>query len=385
MNSEVTHQPPIELSRKAQMKDGLLPIVAVAGAVSVALLWSMSAQDPYWRLFESADAPAFEQNLEPSANWADAPLEFGNVDTGSMSQSNGLPSTPSRSYELPRALSHSPVDIGDTTIPAPMIALAPPAEPGSLADPGINMSVAYGPPRAAIPERVDLGSGIAALEAGSPELVIGFAPTPLPVPMVLRDRGNSAAALAVSGDALDPFVAPAPPAQPHIAATMSTEEALNLKRSQRINVQRRLALAGFNPHGADGVFGSMTRGAIADFQTAWGFPATGYLETALMSELTQRTEEAYQAWRHQVAAANSAAPEIAPAARERQFAGAEGEGRCARDNNGRIIERQSLACDLAGFGEKFISLGRNTLNDEDDETTEAISGASPELSSDLDR
>lgn len=363
------------------MKDGLLPIVAVAGAISVALLWTMSAQDPYWRLFDSTDEPAFEQNQEPSAALAVAPPEFGNADTGSMSPSNGLSRVISRTYELPGVPSHSPVDTGYSTIPTPMIALAPPVEPIPLSDPEINLNVAYGLPRSDIPARVELVPAIITTDANSSELVVAFAPTPLPAPMALRDRANGAIAVAASGDALDPFIAPAAPAQPRIAASQGTEEALALNRSQRVDVQRRLALAGFNPRGLDGVFGPRTRGAITDFQTAWGFPATGYLENSLVADLNQRTEDAYQAWKHQVAAASRAAPEIAPAARERQFAGAGDEGRCARGADGLIIERQSLACDIAGFGEEFISLGRNTLNGEDGETTGDITGADMETRS----
>ncbi len=195
------------------------------------------------------------------------------------------------------------------------------------------------------------------------DLVIAFAPTPLPSPVMLRDRGAGAVAEALSGHALDPFVAPAPPAQPRVAASELTEEALG--RHGRIDVQRRLALAGFDPSGFDGTFGPRTRGAIADFQTAWGFPATGYLEAAVYADLNQRTEHAFQALRRQAAAAPSAAPELAPIARERQLASAGDDNRCARRSDGRIIERQSVACDFAGVTEQFVSLGRNILNDED--------------------
>ena len=183
--------------------------------------------------------------------------------------------------------------------------------------------------------------------------------------MALRERGAGAVAQAVSGPALDPFDAPAAPAQPRVAGSAVTEAALALGRSGRIDVQRRLALAGFDPSGFDGTFGPRTRGAIADFQAAWGFPATGYLEAAVHADLYQRTEHAYQALRRQAAAAPSAAPNLAPIARERQLASAGDDNRCARRSDGRIIERQSFACDLAGFGEQFVSLGRNILNDED--------------------
>ena len=69
------------------MKDGLLPVVAVAGAVSVALLWGMSANDPYWRLFDapSVPAPAYEPPEDLRAALDSATLGFGNTDAGAIS------------------------------------------------------------------------------------------------------------------------------------------------------------------------------------------------------------------------------------------------------------------------------------------------------------
>ncbi len=129
-----------------------------------------------------------------------------------------------------------------------------------------------------VPATVPVSSDI----ADEADLVVAFVPTSLP--------------------------APTAPAQPRVAATELTEDALALGQHGRVDVQRRLALAGFDPNGFDGAFGPRTRGAIADFQTAWGFPATGYLEAAVYADLTQRTEDAYQALRRQAAAAPSAAP-----------------------------------------------------------------------------
>ena len=60
-----------------------------------------------------------------------------------------------------------------------------------------------------------------------------------------------------------------------------------------------------------------------------------------------------------------------------------------RNGTGRIIERQSLACDLTGFGEQFVSLGRNILNHEnngeDDGIVEIAARAPFALSSGSDR
>ncbi len=351
------------------MKDGLGPVVAVAGGVAAVLVWSMSVHDPYWRLFEipSLPAPAYEQPEDLLAVLAGATPEISNNDAGAMSPAaDPLASAERADIHLGIPLDISLREAEAAAIPEPMIALVPPLEPEPMTGPAVEQMIAYRLPRADIlaPAGFEpVGFETDTFETDT-DLVIAFAPTPLPSPVTLRDRGAGAVAEALSGHALDPFVAPAPPAQPGVAASELTEEALG--RHGRIDVQRRLALAGFDPSGFDGTFGPRTRGAIADFQIAWGFAATGYLEAAVHADLNQRTEDAYQALRRQAAAAPSAAPELAPVARERQLASAGDDNRCARRSGGRIIERQSLACDLAGFTEQFVSLGRNILNDEDD-------------------
>ena len=355
------------------MKDGLGPVVAVAGGVAAVLVWSMSVHDPYWRLFEipSLPAPAYEQPEDLLAVLAGATPEISNNDAGAMSPAaDPLASAERADIHLGIPLDISLREAEAAAIPEPMIALVPPLEPEPMTGPAVEQMIAYRLPRADIlaPAGFEpVGFETDTFETDT-DLVIAFAPTPLPSPVTLRDRGAGAVAEALSGRALDPFVAPAPPAQPRVAASELTEDALALERAERIDVQRRLALAGFDPSGFDGTFGPRTRGAIADFQTAWGFPATGYLEATVYADLTQRTEDAYQALRRQAAAAPSAAPELAPIAHERRIASAEREDRCERRSDGKIIERQSFACDLAGFGEQFVSLSRNILNDEDDGT-----------------
>ena len=345
------------------MKDGLLPVVAIAGGVSAVLLWSMSVSDPYWRLFDSPSLPAatYEPATNQRALLEAATLDYGNTDAGAISPSTDPLATAGHA-DFPLDIIAREAEVA--AIPEPMIALVPPFEPEPMAGPAFDTMIAYEMPRAATTAPVNLGP----VNLGPQiELVIAFAPTPLPAPAILRNRGTGAAA--VSERRLDPFVAPAPPAQPRFAATEHTEDTLALGLAKRVDVQRRLALAGFDPNGFDGTFGPRTRGAITDFQTAWGFPATGYLEAAVYADLNQRTEDAYQALRRQAAAGPSSAPKLAPIARERQVASVEVKGRCARRSDGRIIERQSLACDLAGFSESFVSLGRNSLNDEDDGNT----------------
>ena len=59
-----------------------------------------------------------------------------------------------------------------------------------------------------------------------------------------------------------------------------TEEGLGLDRAARREVQEGLRAAGFDPGGADGMFGPRTRAAIRSWQTSRGARATGYLDGA---------------------------------------------------------------------------------------------------------
>ena len=56
------------------------------------------------------------------------------------------------------------------------------------------------------------------------------------------------------------------------------EEGLNLDRAARRRIQQGLQAAGFDPGGADGLFGPRTRAAIRSWQAARGTRATGYLD-----------------------------------------------------------------------------------------------------------
>lgn len=72
------------------------------------------------------------------------------------------------------------------------------------------------------------------------------------------------------------------------ARHVATEQALGLNSDARRQVQRHLALLGFDPHGIDGVFGPGSRAAIADWQRASGFPSTGYLAPDDLRTLTSQ-------------------------------------------------------------------------------------------------
>ncbi len=63
------------------------------------------------------------------------------------------------------------------------------------------------------------------------------------------------------------------------------EEGLGLDRAARQEVQRGLQSAGFDPGGADGMFGPRTRAAIRGWQSSRGSRATGYLDGSSVAAL----------------------------------------------------------------------------------------------------
>ena len=63
------------------------------------------------------------------------------------------------------------------------------------------------------------------------------------------------------------------------------EEGLGLDVALRQRIQRGLRVAGFDPGGADGLFGPRTRAAIRGWQSSRGAQATGYLDAAAAAAL----------------------------------------------------------------------------------------------------
>ena len=63
------------------------------------------------------------------------------------------------------------------------------------------------------------------------------------------------------------------------------EEGLGLDRAARRQIQQGLQAGGFDPGGADGLFGPRTRAAIRSWQASGGGRATGYLDDAAVSAL----------------------------------------------------------------------------------------------------
>jgi peptidoglycan hydrolase-like protein with peptidoglycan-binding domain len=73
-------------------------------------------------------------------------------------------------------------------------------------------------------------------------------------------------------------------------AQRKAEEALDLSRDERRQIQRHLTILEYNPRGIDGIFGRGTRAAITAFQKADGFPQSGYLTTRQIERLALRAE-----------------------------------------------------------------------------------------------
>lgn len=69
------------------------------------------------------------------------------------------------------------------------------------------------------------------------------------------------------------------------------EEALNLSRDQRREIQQNLTILNFDPKGVDGIFGPGSRGAIGRWQKANGFDETGYLNRAQLTALSAQGEK----------------------------------------------------------------------------------------------
>lgn len=79
----------------------------------------------------------------------------------------------------------------------------------------------------------------------------------------------------------------------HKPASQETEAALSLNRAKRSEIQRRLQLLGFDPKGADGVFGQNTREALSAWQEDKGFPANGFLSAVQLLALNAQSQAGY--------------------------------------------------------------------------------------------
>ncbi len=69
-----------------------------------------------------------------------------------------------------------------------------------------------------------------------------------------------------------------------------SEEALNLNRDARREIQRDLTLLEFNTKGIDGIFGPGTRAAVQKWQAQNGFPASGYVNREQITRIGGQAE-----------------------------------------------------------------------------------------------
>lgn len=69
-----------------------------------------------------------------------------------------------------------------------------------------------------------------------------------------------------------------------IAGSWPTDD-LPLSRSERVELQQRLAVLGLDPGSADGIIGANTRKAIRAYQQSQGWPADGYPNHQLLDKL----------------------------------------------------------------------------------------------------
>ena len=91
------------------------------------------------------------------------------------------------------------------------------------------------------------------------------------------------------------------------------EEALALDRAARRQIQEGLRSAGFDPGGADGLFGPRTRAAIRTWQLSRGGRATGYVDGAAAEALRSAGAEPTAT---AAGAGVSVAPPVAPGAQQ---------------------------------------------------------------------
>ena len=73
-------------------------------------------------------------------------------------------------------------------------------------------------------------------------------------------------------------------------AQRKAEEALDLSRNQRREIQRDLTTLGFDTRGIDGVFGRGTRGAVTNWQRQTGEEASSYLDAGQIARLARTAQ-----------------------------------------------------------------------------------------------
>lgn len=117
-------------------------------------------------------------------------------------------------------------------------------------------------------------------------------------------------------------------------ATLAMEDELELTRTDRREIQRRLVLLGYNTRGVDGVFGNGSRTAIREWQRDNDQPSSGYLDLNQLVFLREMSHAEYEAWD----------------ARPKRYTDRNG---CLREPNGKIIQGRSFKCDLSAASQSM--------------------------------
>lgn len=227
----------------------------------------------------------------------------------------------------------------------PLAAL--PASPG----PALALANGEGTELRAIPIPQDQPWRAVSVDPFTPAPALATGPLAAPVDPFVQ----TAEVVPVAEPAAPPVVLAAPTPDPADAAT--AELGLQLSRRDRAAVQVRLAQAGHDPRGTDGVFGPATRAAITAWQTEWGFAPTGHLTGDALAILVARTGPLDTALPATPAKRTTRAPLTAraPSAREPAAEPQVADGACRRTATGQVVGGQSLVCDLTGFGETLLS------------------------------
>ncbi|SOH94028.1 Putative peptidoglycan binding domain-containing protein [Monaibacterium marinum] len=100
-----------------------------------------------------------------------------------------------------------------------------------------------------------------------------------------------------------PVATPAP--QPEVNPAEQREQALNLSRDDRRQIQTNLVALGYDTRGVDGLFGRGSRSAIAGWQSAQEFSASGFLtagQVGLLAAQADNQRTANEAERERVQA-----------------------------------------------------------------------------------
>ena len=117
-------------------------------------------------------------------------------------------------------------------------------------------------------------------------------------------------------------------------ATQATENELELNRTERREIQRRLVLLDYNTRGVDGVFGNGSRTAIREWQGDNAQPSSGFLDLNQLVLLRAMSQDKYETWE----------------ARPKRYTDRNG---CLREPNGKIIQGRTFKCDLSAASQSM--------------------------------